>query len=135
MANQYSNNTRHIACNECGKQLTNMELSVYPFQWQYSGDMYCIKHETREQFTNQYPTSILSFTQYYATMPPTIWYAIGRTTKYGYTRLTAWYATKKEARTAYASHALTTQETIPQDIGTVYNDDIHRDVNVSRKLV
>ena len=42
-----------VCCNECYKPLTEQELSVYPFQWQYSGDMYCIKHETREQFQQQ----------------------------------------------------------------------------------
>ena len=39
-----------ILCNECYKPLTKKEASVYPLQWQYSGDMYCRKHEDREQF-------------------------------------------------------------------------------------
>jgi len=39
-----------ILCNQCYKPLTKKEASVYPLQWQYSGDMYCKKHEDREQF-------------------------------------------------------------------------------------
>jgi hypothetical protein len=30
-------------CNECHKRLTKEELSIYPAQWQYSGDMYCLQ--------------------------------------------------------------------------------------------
>lgn len=39
-----------ILCNECYKPLTKKEISRYPIMWQYSGDMYCDKHETRESF-------------------------------------------------------------------------------------
>lgn len=39
-----------ILCNHCYRELTEKEVSVYPLQWQYSGDMYCTKHETRQQF-------------------------------------------------------------------------------------
>lgn len=42
-----------ILCNQCYKELTEKELSVYPLQWRYSGDMYCYQHETREQFKIQ----------------------------------------------------------------------------------
>lgn len=39
-----------ILCNKCNKPLGVSELAYYPLQWQYSGDMYCHKHETRSQF-------------------------------------------------------------------------------------
>lgn len=41
---------RTICCNECHRLLSVGELAYYPLQWQYSGDMYCHKHETRTQF-------------------------------------------------------------------------------------
>jgi hypothetical protein len=108
MANQYSNNTRHIACNECGKQLTNMELSVYDLQWRYSGDMYCIAHETRQQFTSQYPVRSVSYTSYADLQvggTAKIYHAIARPKKGGYTLLTAWYDTSKQAWCAYHAHS------------------------------
>jgi hypothetical protein len=36
-------NMRKILCNNCYKRLTKKELSVYSLQWQYIGDMYCMK--------------------------------------------------------------------------------------------
>ena len=46
-----------ILCNNCYKPLTKEELKDYSIQWQYSGDMYCMKcrkklglgkHDTRD---------------------------------------------------------------------------------------
>jgi hypothetical protein len=34
---------RTILCNDCYKKLSKKELEVYSLQWQYSGDMYCMK--------------------------------------------------------------------------------------------
>ena len=34
---------RKVFCNQCYTELTGRELSVYSLQWQYSGDMYCLK--------------------------------------------------------------------------------------------
>jgi hypothetical protein len=31
----------NVVCNECYEPLTQEEVSAYPLQWQYSGDMYC----------------------------------------------------------------------------------------------
>ena len=102
MSNQYSKNTRKICCNECNRVLTNMELSVYDLQWRYSGDMYCVRHETREQFTEQYPAQVLSYTSY-AFMSRKL-YAIGKPYQGGYKRMTAWYDTRKEAWEQYHEH-------------------------------
>ena len=35
--------TRSILCNNCYKKLNKTELLAYSLQWQFSGDMYCMK--------------------------------------------------------------------------------------------
>ena len=35
--------TRSILCNSCYKKLNKTELLAYSLQWQFSGDMYCMK--------------------------------------------------------------------------------------------
>jgi len=42
-----------IYCNECYKLLTKIEKDTYSLQWQFSGDMYCSKHEERKQFVEK----------------------------------------------------------------------------------
>ena len=39
-----------VFCNKCYKVLTQKQMLKYPVLWKYSGDMYCERHETREQF-------------------------------------------------------------------------------------
>ena len=52
-ANQYTGNPSRVYCNACFHTLTSKELARYPYTWQYSGDMYCMRHETRTQFREE----------------------------------------------------------------------------------
>ena len=50
MAKEKQQKYAGIRCNECYRRLTQKQVNKYPTGWRYSGDMYCKKHETREQF-------------------------------------------------------------------------------------
>ena len=44
---------RIICCNEWYEPLTKIEKDTYSIVWQFSGDMYCTKHENRPQFVEK----------------------------------------------------------------------------------